>query len=163
MQFVLYFEALGTIVLVWLSPRARYVNRVISSILPFFWLWMAITYYLLFASTINRAAWHFGGVFIMAACLYDRPRHNQMSFLRVRQHAPIGPIQYTHRQFFVEDHKRSTVAANLGLAGLMLCLLPVLCLLPACAGISQDELSSILQPYFPKCCLTVFVRVVAFV
>src|SRR5579872_3111931 len=67
MQFVLYVAALGTIVLVWLSPRARYVNRIISSILSFFWLWMAIVCHFLFFSAINRAAWLFGAIFILTA------------------------------------------------------------------------------------------------
>lgn len=70
MQFVLYVAALGTIVLLWLSPRARYVNRIISSILLFFWLWMAIAYHLLFLSAINRAAWLFGAIFILCAALF---------------------------------------------------------------------------------------------
>lgn len=69
MQFVLYVAALGTIVLLWLSPRARYVNRIISSILLFFWLWMAIAYHLLFLSAINRAAWLFGAsLFCVRPC-----------------------------------------------------------------------------------------------
>ncbi len=45
-------------------------SRVISVILSFFWLWMGIVYHLFFFTTINKAAYLFGGAFILQGLLF---------------------------------------------------------------------------------------------
>ncbi len=57
-------------------------NLVISTILSFFWLWMGIVYHLLYFSTINKAAYLFGALFILQGILFFIPGifRNQLSF-----------------------------------------------------------------------------------
>jgi hypothetical protein len=43
---------------------------VISIVLSFFWLWMGIVYHLIFFSTINKAAYFFGALFIVQGILF---------------------------------------------------------------------------------------------
>ena len=44
-------------------------GRVISTILSFLWLWMGIVYHIIFFTTINNAAYLFGGLFIIQGIL----------------------------------------------------------------------------------------------
>ena len=43
---------------------------IISSILAFLWLWMGSVYHIIFFSVINKAAFAFGGLFIMQSILF---------------------------------------------------------------------------------------------
>jgi len=43
---------------------------IISSILAFLWLWMGSVYHIIFFSMINKAAFAFGGLFIMQSILF---------------------------------------------------------------------------------------------
>ena len=43
---------------------------IISSILAFLWLWMGSVYHIIFFSVINKAAFAFGGLFIMQSMLF---------------------------------------------------------------------------------------------
>lgn len=45
-------------------------DKIISGILAFFWLWMGIVYHLIFFTAINKAAYLFGGVFILQGILF---------------------------------------------------------------------------------------------
>ncbi len=45
-------------------------NKIISTILSFLWLWMGIVYHMTFFTTINKAAYLFGGVFIIQGILF---------------------------------------------------------------------------------------------
>lgn len=45
-------------------------NKVISSMLAFFWLWMGIVYHLVFFTTINSAAYIFGTAYILQSLLF---------------------------------------------------------------------------------------------
>ena len=49
------------------SPNA---NRIINAILSFFWLWMGIVYHLIYFTSINSAAYLFGGMFIVQGLLF---------------------------------------------------------------------------------------------
>lgn len=68
MQILFYLLALT---IVFLSiKKIRGADKIINSILAFLWLWMGIVYHLLFFSTINKAAFLFGGFFIVQAILF---------------------------------------------------------------------------------------------
>lgn len=63
------------------------------------------------------------GAFLLLPCganthLYEIPRSHQSSLLRVRQHAPVGPIHCAQRQLIREDHEGGAVATNARLTGL---------------------------------------------
>lgn len=45
-------------------------NKIISIILAFFWLWMGIIYHIIFFTTINKAAYLFGSLFIIQGILF---------------------------------------------------------------------------------------------
>lgn len=68
MQFVL--NALALVCLVLIFFRGKHIGRIISTILAFLWLWMGIVYHIGFFSQINRAAYAFGGLFIIQGGLF---------------------------------------------------------------------------------------------
>lgn len=45
-------------------------DKIISVILAFFWLWMGIVYHIIFFTAINKAAYLFGGLFIIQGILF---------------------------------------------------------------------------------------------
>ncbi len=45
-------------------------DKIISIILAFFWLWMGIVYHIVFFAAINKAAYLFGGLFIIQGILF---------------------------------------------------------------------------------------------
>lgn len=45
-------------------------HKIIAAILAFFWIWMGVGYHLLFFSTINKAAYLFGGLFIVQGIIF---------------------------------------------------------------------------------------------
>lgn len=67
-QILLYILSLFAIY----SSYKKYKNsdKYISIILAFFWLWMGIVYHLIFFSTINKAAYLFGSIYIIQAILF---------------------------------------------------------------------------------------------
>jgi hypothetical protein len=68
LQFFFYLLALA---IVFLSvKKSAGADRIINSILAFFWLWMGIVYHLLFFTTINKAAYLFGSFFIVQGMLF---------------------------------------------------------------------------------------------
>jgi len=67
-QILLYILAL-TIVFLSIKKIVR-TDRIISLILALLWLWMGIVYHLLFFTTINKAAYLFGGLFIGQGMLF---------------------------------------------------------------------------------------------
>ena len=50
--------------------KVAYSNKIISSILSFFWLWMGVVYHLIYFSEINKAAVVFGALFIIQSLLF---------------------------------------------------------------------------------------------
>lgn len=67
-QLVLY--ALAIILLVLVGRRAPNADRYSNAILAFFWLWMGFVYHLVFFTTINKAAYGFGSLFIIQSGLF---------------------------------------------------------------------------------------------
>ena len=68
MQIVFYLLAL---LAVYYTTRKKTVSdRLVTAILGFFWLWMGLAYHLLYFTSINKAAYLFGGVFILQGLLF---------------------------------------------------------------------------------------------
>lgn len=65
MQLLFYALALTGLVLA--AKETRYSNRAVSAILACLWLWMGLVYHLGYFSSINPAAYVFGGLFILQA------------------------------------------------------------------------------------------------
>ena len=80
MQIVFYFLAL-TIILLSIK-RITHADRIINVILSIFWLWMGIVYQLLYFAPINKAAYLFGGIFILQGLLffYQGVLKNKLSY-----------------------------------------------------------------------------------
>ena len=68
MQVFLYLLAVIALILVFIQKDQT--NKVINSILAFFWLWMGIVYHLFNFSSINKAAYLFGVLFIVQGGLF---------------------------------------------------------------------------------------------
>lgn len=66
-QNLFYLLAL---LILFLLVRKKGSDRIINAILVFFWLWMGVVYHLLFFAGINKAAYLFGGLFILQAILF---------------------------------------------------------------------------------------------
>jgi hypothetical protein len=50
--------------------RNHLAGKIISGILSFFWLWMGVVYHLIFFIAINKAAYFFGGLFILESIFF---------------------------------------------------------------------------------------------
>lgn len=68
MQIVFYLISAITIYLI-IKPNQT-SDKIISVILSFLWLWMGIVYHIFFFTTINKAAYLFGGLFIVQGILF---------------------------------------------------------------------------------------------
>ena len=68
MQIVFYF--LGLTVILLSIKRIAYADRIINAILSFFWLWMGVVYHIIYFAPINKAAYLFGGIFILQGLLF---------------------------------------------------------------------------------------------
>ena len=68
MQFVLLLMAIAIILLA--LKRRSYSSKYVVLILSFLWIWMGAVYHLAFFSTINKAAYIFGGIFILQGILF---------------------------------------------------------------------------------------------
>ncbi len=68
MQVVFYLASAIAIFLV-IKPVHK-SDKIISSILVFFWLWMGIAYHLIYFTAINKAAYLFAAVFIAQGILF---------------------------------------------------------------------------------------------
>lgn len=68
MHFVLYLMS-GVAIYLVLKPNPK-SDKIISSILAFFWLWMGIVYHFIFFTAINQAAYLFGAFFIIQGILF---------------------------------------------------------------------------------------------
>jgi len=67
-QFIFYLIAFLIIYLVFKQYENK--SKIISVFLSFFWLWIGIVYHLLFFTSINKAAYFFGGLFIIQGVLF---------------------------------------------------------------------------------------------
>ncbi|WP_432410131.1 DUF6064 family protein [Rasiella sp. SM2506] len=68
MQLVLYLISAVVIYFV-IKPNEK-SDKIISIILSFLWLWMGIIYHILYFTAINKAAYLFGGLFIVQGILF---------------------------------------------------------------------------------------------
>jgi hypothetical protein len=68
LQILFYLLALAVVVLS--IKKIRSADKIINVILAFFWLWMGVVYHLVFFATINKAAYLFGGLFIIQSVLF---------------------------------------------------------------------------------------------
>ncbi|MEL7834278.1 DUF6064 family protein [Fodinibius sp. Rm-B-1B1-1] len=67
-QLIAYlFGIVAVICSFWKSPAS---DKIINSILGFFWLWIGVVYHILFFSEINNAAFGFGTLFIIQGLLF---------------------------------------------------------------------------------------------
>lgn len=68
MQLIFYFISS---VVIYLTFRPNPISsKIISSTIAFLWLWMGIVYHVIFFTTINKAAYLFGGLFISQGILF---------------------------------------------------------------------------------------------
>jgi hypothetical protein len=68
MQIIFYLLVLVVIYFI-IKPNSK-SDKIIISILSLLWLWMGIVYHIIFFTAINKAAWLFGGLFIIQAILF---------------------------------------------------------------------------------------------
>ena len=68
MQIVLYLLSFTAVYFAF-KPTIK-SGKMISGLLAFFWLWMGVVYHLIYFTTINKAAYLFGAVFIFQAMLF---------------------------------------------------------------------------------------------
>jgi hypothetical protein len=68
MQVVFYLLAITAVIFAYRHTSSS--GTITSSILAFFWLWMGVVYHITFFSTINTAAYLFGGVFVLQSILF---------------------------------------------------------------------------------------------
>jgi hypothetical protein len=66
----IFFYLLAVTIILSSVKRIAGANKIVNSILTFFWLWMGIVYHLLFFTTINKAAYLFGSFFIVQGMLF---------------------------------------------------------------------------------------------
>lgn len=68
MQAVFYLLAAAVI---FTSLKKRpFSDRAVLGILAFFWLWMGVAYHWIYFSDINKAAWLFGGLFVVQGGIF---------------------------------------------------------------------------------------------
>jgi hypothetical protein len=67
-QIIFYLISIVAIYLL-IKPSSK-SDKIISSILAFFWIWMGVVYNLIFFTAINKAAYLFGGIFILQGILF---------------------------------------------------------------------------------------------
>ena len=67
-QIFLYFLASVMIFLAW--RKQTHSDKIIVTLLAFFWFWMGIVYHLIHFSSINKAAYIFGILFIIQGFLF---------------------------------------------------------------------------------------------
>ncbi len=61
---------LGVLAIVLVFSACRWSDRIISAVLALLWALMGIGYHWLYFSTVNPAAWIFGGLFMLAASVF---------------------------------------------------------------------------------------------
>ncbi len=68
LQEVFFIIALFIVFILFRKTRAK--DKIISSLLSFFWLWMGIVYQIIYFSEINKAAYVFGILFIIQGIIF---------------------------------------------------------------------------------------------
>jgi len=67
-QIMLYIFALLAVLFSFI--KGKHSQKIISTILSLMWIWMGIVYHILDFSSINKAAYIFGGAFILQGILF---------------------------------------------------------------------------------------------
>lgn len=67
-QLIIFIFGLAAVLMVHSSKNIK--NKVITGILGFFWLWIGAVYHIAFFVSINKAAYAFGGLFIIQGLLF---------------------------------------------------------------------------------------------
>lgn len=67
-QFIFYLIAFFSIYLIFKQHLNN--GKIISAFLSFFWFWIGIVYHLMFFTSINKAAYFFGSLFIIQGFLF---------------------------------------------------------------------------------------------
>jgi len=68
MQIIFYLSAIIIIYILFKEIKGR--NKIINGILSFYWIWIGIVYNFIFFTTINKAAYIFGSLFILQGLLF---------------------------------------------------------------------------------------------
>ena len=68
LQIVFYLTAFSCVYLLFKPVKNN--GKIISSVLSFFWLWIGIVYHLIFFTTINKAAYLFGILFLIQGIIF---------------------------------------------------------------------------------------------
>src|SRR5437762_10414019 len=63
------FNLLAVVAIVFSVKKIATADRIVNSILSFFWFWMGIVYHLIFFAAINKAAYLFAALFIAQGLL----------------------------------------------------------------------------------------------
>jgi uncharacterized membrane protein HdeD (DUF308 family) len=66
---IVFYLISGVAIYLALKPNSK-SDKIISSILAFFWFWMGIVYHFIFFTAINQAAYLFGAFFIIQGILF---------------------------------------------------------------------------------------------
>jgi hypothetical protein len=93
MQVIIYLLAITALFLA-IKPT-KYSDTSISVILAFLWLWIGVVYHLIYFVSINKAAYVFGGLFVVQAVLFFIPSlsHQKLSFgFHLNPYAIVGAI-----------------------------------------------------------------------
>jgi len=67
-QIMLYIFALLAVLFSFI--KGKHSQKIISTILSLMWIWMGVVYHILYFSSINKAAYIFGGAFILQGILF---------------------------------------------------------------------------------------------
>jgi uncharacterized membrane protein HdeD (DUF308 family) len=66
----LLFIVFGIISIIFLHKQKKLSSYIITALLGFLWLWIGIVYHIYFFTSINNAAYVFGGLFIIQGLLF---------------------------------------------------------------------------------------------
>lgn len=68
LQIIFYLGAF--FILYQLFKKQKNSDKIITSVLSFFWLWIGIVYHITYFSTINKAAYLFGSLFVLQGIIF---------------------------------------------------------------------------------------------
>lgn len=64
------FCLLAALVMFWGVKKTSFSDRAMLGVLAFFWLWMGVVYHWFYFTSINKAAWLFGGLFVVQGGIF---------------------------------------------------------------------------------------------
>jgi hypothetical protein len=66
----IFILQLALLMIFFAVKKTKYGDKFISTSLAFLWLWMGIVYHIIYFSSVNKAAYLFGIIFIVQAFLF---------------------------------------------------------------------------------------------